>query len=220
MLYRAEFDETTGETHIELSSNTFSDAWPMLKRLTFRKSAFDLKAQSVPLAAAVLTRSYCGDVFEFAGARIGSDYADAIQCLFSAKVNVLNVDGANRSFSAGEIDVAVGRAGSNRAAVPTSSRAPLVQIDWSGDFVDAQTRSSSGFAYGAVQTNAQFFADAFSVSVAIGLLVGRDRCGVLSVSPPAEKPEEFEITREALRIVGITLEADQPAANNAMHTRR
>lgn len=216
MLYKATLDDATGETHIELISNTFSDAWPMLKRISFRKATIDLKVQSLPLAAALLTRAYCGDVFEFEGVRIGSDYADAIQCLFSSRVNVLNVDGAHRSFSTGEIDFDVCRAG-QRSTLPRSpGRVPLVPIDWSGDFVDQQTRSSLGFAYGGVQTNAQFFADDFSVSVAIGLLMARDRCATLTVAPPAKSAQDLKAVHEALRIVGVALEASPAAAHDSL----
>jgi hypothetical protein len=216
MLYRTELDDATGETHIELISNTFSDAWPMLKRITFRKASIDLKAQSLPLAAALLTRAYCGDVFEFEGVRIGSDYADAIQCLFSSRVNVLNVDGANRSFSTGELDFAVSKAGHERAMLRSPGRAPLVQIDWSGDFVDPEARSSQGFAYGGVHTNAQFFADDFTVSVAIGLLMARDRCATLAVAPPARTSHDLKAVHEALRIVGVALETVPAAAQDTM----
>ncbi len=104
MLYKASYFEPLGETRIELVANTHSDSWPMLRRLNFRKMPIDLATQSVPLATAILTHAYCGDVFEFAGLKIGSDYADAIRALLPAQANVINVDGFNRSFSTGEVE--------------------------------------------------------------------------------------------------------------------
>jgi hypothetical protein len=60
-----------------------------------------------------------------------------------------------------------------------------------------------------VQTNALYFADAFRVSVAIGLLFGRDRCRTLIVPAPTGAAGRVGTIVEALRIVGITL---QPTA--------
>lgn len=207
MHYKASYDATLGETQVDLTSNNYSDAWPMLRRLVFRKMPIDLAAQCLPLAVAILTRSYCGDVFDFAGIKIGSDYADAIRTLLGPQANIVNVDGFNRTFSTAEVDIMVDRAGKAANPPQHSGTAPLARIDWSGDFVDANTRSSAGFAFGAVQTNAAFFADPFSVSVAVGLLFGRDRCGKLLVAQPAADRRQYEAVRELLRIVGITLEA-------------
>lgn len=206
MRFNASYLETLGETRVELVSNTYSDAWPMLRRIVFRKLPIDLNAQSLPLAVAVLTRSYCGDMFEFGGMKIGSDYADAIRTLLGPQANIVNVDGFHRSFSTGEVDVMVGRAGKSAPSPAHVGSAPLARVDWSGDFVDAESRSSSGFAFGAVQTNAAFFADAFSVSVAVGLLFGRDRCATLHVTETPGETADVEVIREALRIVGVTLE--------------
>ncbi|MGV3490082.1 MAG: hypothetical protein ACO1OG_02060 [Devosia sp.] len=207
MQYKASFVEALGETQVELVSNAYSDAWPMLRRLTFRKMPIDLGSQCLPLATAILTRNYCGDVFEFEGIRIGTDYADAIRALLSPQANVINVDGFNRSFATAEVDVMVNRAGKSADQPQHTGTAPLARVDWNGDFVDPQTRSSANFAFGAVQTNAMYFADPFSVSVAVGLLFGRDKTGRLIVSPPAADKKQLETIRDALRIVGITLEA-------------
>jgi hypothetical protein len=85
-------------------------------------------------------------------------------------------------------------------------------VNWSGDFVETAKRTSAGFQYGSVQTNAQFFADAFSVSVAVGILAGRDRCGTLHVPGATDCPKDHRALAEALRIVGIQLAAAQLAA--------
>ena len=208
MLYKASYLETLGETCIDLSSNAYSDAWPMLRRLVFRKIPIDRTAQCLPLACAILTRNNCGDSFDFAGIRVGSDYAEAIRTVLGSRTNIVNVDGFNRTFSTGEVDVIVNRAGTPPASPQHQARAPLARVDWSGDFVDPQTRSSAGFAFGAVQTNAAFFADPFSVSVAVGLLFGRDRCGNLHVAEPAIDARQYDTICEALRIIGVTLHGE------------
>ena len=207
MLYKATQVEALGETRIDLASNCYSDAWPLLRRLTFRKARIDLTSQSLPLACAVLTKDYCGDLFEFPGIKIGSDYADAIGLLLGPGVNVAGVDGFSRGLSSGEFDVITSRAGTPIGAAVGRDSTPLIQVDWSGDFVDASTRSSRGFVFGTIQTNAGLFADTFSVSVALGLLAGRDRCRTLYVAEPALSRDQYEMIREALRIVGVTLDA-------------
>lgn len=207
MRYTPSFAESLGETRIELASNSYSDSYPLLSRITFRKLAVDLKSQALALAAAILTDRQCGDVFEFSGVRVGSDYAEAIRTVLGDATNIINVDGMNRAFSTGEIDVAAFNA-SKPLSVAAQGNTPLTRIDWSGDFVDVETRSSNGFSLGAVQTNALYLADAFRVSVAVGLLVGRDRCRRLYVAVP-ENESAFRRHRsvvEALRIVGVTLE--------------
>jgi hypothetical protein len=206
MLYKAEFLETVGETRIQWTSNTYSDAWPMLRHVSFRKLPIDLNTQSVALATALLTRTYCGDIFEFAGLKIGSDYSEAIRCVLGQPVNILGVDGHSRNLAISEISVLTGKAGETPAKYVHAGQAPLARVDWSGDFVDQTSRSSAGFAFGAVQTNAAFFAAPFLVSVAIGLLFGRDRCASLTVSTPAENRRQYNLVRDALGIVGIGLE--------------
>jgi hypothetical protein len=220
MRYNASFAGNLGETRIELESNTYSDAYPMLRRLVFRKMPVDLKSQALALATAILTERYCGEVFEFSGVRVGSDYAEAIRTLLGERTNVVHVDGMNRAFSTGEIDVLSCRATDAMPRVTADGNTPLARVDWSGDFVDPETRSSSGFAFGNVQTNALYFADAFRVSVAIGLLFGRDRCRTLIVPAPGPHARTGAIA-EALRIVGITLhtmalEAAPPSGGDAL----
>jgi hypothetical protein len=212
MRYSASFVGGLGETRIELASNTYADAYPMLRRLVFRKMPVDLKSQGLALAVAILTERYCGDVFEFSGIRVGSDYAEAIRTVLGEGTNIVNVDGMNRTFATGELDVVACNAAQPVPRVSGDGGTPLARIDWSGDFVDAETRSSSGFAFGAVQTNALYFADAFRVSVAVGLLFARDRCRTLHV-PEGQTSRQGALV-EALRIVGVRLEtvrSEQPA---------
>lgn len=206
MRYGASFAGGLGETRIELSSNTYSDAYPLLRRLVFRKMPVDLKSQGLALATAILTERYCGDVFEFSGIRVGSDYAEAIRTVLGEGTNIVNVDGMNRTFASGELDVAAHRASEPPPGVSADGATPLTRVDWSGDFVEAQTRTSAGFAFGAVQTNALYFADALRVSVAVGLLFARERCRTLYVPAPERQAPRQAALVEALRIVGVTLE--------------
>ncbi len=206
MRYSGSFAGTLGETRIELSANNYSDAFPLLRRLIFRKMPIDLRSQGLALACAVLTDKYCGDIFEFADIKIGNDYAEAIRTIVGRQLNILNVDGLNRSLSSGELDVWAGEAGrSNREAQPFDN-IPMACVEWSGDFVNSASHSSKGFVFGATQTNAAFFAHPLRVSIAVGLLFGRDRCRNLYVPADNTPAKEQDKIREALKIVGVSLE--------------
>lgn len=207
MRYAVTLDSELGETRVELASSSYADAMPLLRQLNFRRQDIDLESQSVALALAVLTSRYCGDHFELTGARIGSDYAEAIRIVLGSSTNVVGVDGLHRAISVGETDLVVERAAADggsflpdRPADPT----PIVRFDWSGDFVDGARRTSDNYALGAVHTNAELFADRGTVSVALGLLLGRDRVRTLYVSPA---PERYKELRDALSVVSIGLEA-------------
>lgn len=210
MRYIATLDVAMGETRIEMESNCYTDAYPMLRQLQFRKQDIDLTSQSLPLACAILTAAYCGDQFEFRGIRVGGDYAEALQKIIGRSVTVANVDGHNRAISTGEIDVFCERSSdptriSDVRRLPDS--VPFVRTDWSADFVDVRSRRSEQFAFGAYQTNAEIIADRTLVSIAVGVLHGRDRCRTLyvPVSPEGDARKYVSLHR-ALRTVGITLE--------------
>lgn len=209
MRYTARLDPLLGETQIEVESNCYTDALPLLRRILIRRQEVDIAAQSLALAAAILTVRHVGEQFEFAGLRIGSDYAEAIERVIGRRVVVANVDGLNRAISPGEIDVCCSPATEEaRRTAPARmlDATPLTSIAWSGDFVDRTSRRSTGFAFGDYHTNAALFADPARVSIAIGLMHARDRCRTLSV--PADKDELAGLAPivEALRIVGVTLE--------------
>lgn len=189
MKFEASYDPVLGETRVELASNCYTDALPMLPVIIFRQQDIDLKSQSLPLAVAILTARYCGEVFEFAGTKIGVDYADAIRMVLREGANINNVDGHFRTISTGEVDVVCEKARGDRGTpvVPRlPDTIPLTRLDWSGDFVFPETRSSALHAFGQVHTNAEFFADQTRVSIALGLLYGRDRVRNLYVEGPAE----------------------------------
>ncbi len=206
MRYATNYSSALGEVRIDLVSNCYTDSFPLLRRLLFRKLPIDLKSSSTALAVAILTGDYCGELFDFGSVKLASDYAEAVRQLLGDGVNVMNVDGMARTLSGGEIDVVVQRAGEPFHELPTSGRVPVARVDWSGDFVALETRSSAGFTFGKVQTNAAFFADPFRVSVDVGLLFAPDRCRRLLVQAPANAADAKAV-RAALSIVGISLEA-------------
>lgn len=217
-------DGELGETRIEVVSNCYTDALPLLRHLRLRGTEIDLKTQSLPLACAVLMRRYCGDQFEYQGLKIGGDSAEAIGTVLARPVGIANVDGINRTISTGEIDILCRPAAdfeAESALARPGGTTPVAAIDWSGDFVDRRTRRSTGFAFGRYHTNAAFFADEVLVSIAIGLIHGRDRVRTLHVPlPPGGTATDYEPIVAGLRIAGITLVLAGAAATDARPARR
>lgn len=210
MKYIATKDEKLAEVRIELSGNCYTDSTPLLPRMVFRKAPVDVSSQSLALAAAILTRTYCGEQFEFVGAKIGNDYAEAIRSVIGRDVNIGNVDGFHRKLSTAELDIIADEATSYRKSPPKLSNLdslPLTVVTWSGDFVDVTTKSSQEFTFGTYFTNAPLFASKELVNIAIGLIHGRDKCRRLFVRDSEEGPR-FEVLaqiKEALRMVSIDL---------------
>ncbi len=202
MKYLANYVESIGETRIELQSNCYSDTAPFLRRIQLRKVAVDLTGPTTAVAAAILTAGNCGEVFDFPGAKIGSDHADALRMILGEQTNILGVDGMIRALSSGELDIAVGKA-PNAPRPEPADVIPLRTVDWNGDFVTRETRSSKGFVFGAVQTNAAFFASDARVSIALGLIAARDRCRNLYIE--AKPNDEVDTIARALQIIGVSL---------------
>jgi hypothetical protein len=209
MRYAARLDPLLGETQIDVESNCYTDALPLLRRILIRGQEVDLTSQGIALAAAILTAGQIGEQFEVSGLRVGSDYAEAIERVIGHRAIVANVDGLNRTISAGEIDLQCAPA-RDAAGMPAPERpsdaTPLASITWSGDFVDRTVRRSSGFTLGDYHTNAGLFADAARVSIAISLIHARDRCRTLWVPAREEQMAGLAPVIEALSIVGVTLE--------------
>ncbi len=203
MRYTATYHAPLGETRIDLVSNTHTDGVPLLNRLFFRRTTIDLNAQSLPLAVAILTSDLCSEVFEFGNIKIANDYAAAIRHVLGPDVAISNVDGLNRNLSTGELDVIAGRAGEIGTIRPAGDLASS-RVDWNGDFVSVDARSSASFSFGSVQTNALYFAGATRVSIAIGLMAGRDKIRTLYV--PGRLDQELEVIGTALFMVGIELQ--------------
>lgn len=204
MRYTLSYQPTLGETRIEITSNCYGDAFPLVKRIVFRNQQIDVLSQSAALACAVLTADYCGEIFEVAGVRLGGEYATAVQHLVGRDVVVANVDGMNRALSTRDLDVA---ASEGRRPVPLNQPqdgVPLLIATWSGDPVDRSTRSSVGNVLGKYQTNANLIASEEQVSIAVGLLASRDRCRNLVVGI-GEGSTRLNQVQKALRIVGIDL---------------
>lgn len=207
MKYQVNSDPALGETRVVMTSNCYTDAFPLVNTLIFRKQEIDDRSQSLPLAVALLTAKYCGDVFEFEGIRIGNDYADAIRRVIGHDVKVSGVDGMLRKISSGEIDIQCEKA-SSKVRTPAAQRPedaiPLTRIDWSGDPVDRSLRNSSQSAQGAIHTNAALVADETMVSIAVAMLHGRDAVRTIYVPAPDDEAALASISR-ALRPVSISV---------------
>lgn len=210
MRYAVSSESNPGETLIDLASNSYTDSFPLLRRLIFRKLEIDINRQMVPLACAVLTADHCGEQFEFSGITVGGEFAEAIRCMIGNAVNVVNADPLNRTLSTGEVDIACRRARLESGGPPLPrmpDAVPVERIDWSGDFVDRSSRNSAGFCFGACHTNAHIIADEAQVSIAVALLHARDRCRNLYVPVPSGANRAMLVRiRDALRIVSVNLE--------------
>jgi len=207
MRYAASFLGSVGETRIEFTSNCYTDAYPMLSTLTVRKLPVDLHAPTLALAMAIVSADLCGSVFDFAGVRLGDDFAEAIRIVLGRDVTVLNVDGLGRSLATAEQDLVVGRAGRAFPTITPARGMPVARVEWSGDFVDTQAASSTGFFFGGIQTNALYFTNEARVSVAMALLFGRERCRDIAIAADAATRKSLIPVAEALRVVGISLVA-------------
>lgn len=210
MKFQASYDADLGETRIDITTNCYTDALPMLSTIIFRQQEIDLKSQALPLACAILTAKYCGDSFEFVGTKIGNDYAEAIRMILGEHVNITSVDGHHRTISTGEFDIVCEKAradGRAPIAVRPKDTTALARIDWSADFVTPQARSSSQHAFGAYHTNAEFFADKTTVSIALALLHGRDRLRNLYVERAGDTPvANLNKISSSLNAVSVGLE--------------
>lgn len=210
MRYQATHNPALGEIRVEMTSNCYTDALPLVSTLIFRQAEFDLKSQSLALACAILTADYCGEVFEFVDMKIGGDYAEAIRMVLRPGVNINGVDGHYRTISTGDLDVVCEKARADGRA-PMARRpqdtVPLTRLDWSGDFVARGTRNSSNHAFGQLHTNAELFVSPATVSIVLGLLQGRDRVRNIYVERPAND-ERIDLNKisSALNAVAIGVE--------------
>ena len=218
MRYTPVIDARLGEVRIEIAADCYTDALPLLRHLQIRRLPVDLSCQSIALACALLTGERIGDHFEFAGMKIGGDYAEAIERVIGRRVVVAGVDGFDRTISSGDVDIhcAPAAARSDVPDVRSATPIPFTNITWSGDFVARPSRRSTGFALGDYHTNAGLFADPTVVSIAIGLIHGRDRCRTLWVPATEGSSSRMDAITAALRIVGVTLEIIEPRADNVV----
>lgn len=212
MRYAVSFDSLTETTRIELSANCFLDSMPLVSTITIHNADADLGGPEIALAAAILTRDYCGDVFEVDGLAITPDLAEAIRIILPQTPNVAPINGMHRALWAGTVEVAVSEAGAafDAARTASSSGLPVMQVDWSGDFVDRETRSGAGHRYGRYVTNAGLVADPVEVSIAIALLHAGPQCRTIRVPVSGRDPARYRPIAEALSVVAIGLELVAP----------
>lgn len=198
-----------GETEVSLSSSCYTDSLPLLRRLIFRKQPIDTNTQGFALATAILLAGYCGEHFEFSDKVIGMDYGEAIRLILGTNTHIASVNGHQRNLSTREFDVASSTPESNFSVSPSQrqqSGVPLSAITWSSDFVDRSSRHSKEHQTGMYFTNANFFADPTTVSIALALIHGADRVGTVYVQMPQGGPtEHLTAIANGLRVVSISL---------------
>jgi len=195
-------DADTRCTAIDIAGNCFTDTLPLVQRVIFYNAEFNDAGPEMALAAAVLTRRYCGELFEMVGLKLPIDVAEAIRTLIPRATGVFPVDGTDCALSTGEQSIVFIEASQPRLPVP----GPVLQIEWSGDFVDPATRRCGDFRYGRYLTNAALLADHVEVSIAIGLLEAGMKCGRPHVPLPRGVPSaRYAEIVAALRLVAIDL---------------
>jgi len=205
MKFTIETNEPLGETRVVMTSNCYTDAFPLVNSIILRKQDIDTKQQILPVAVALLVANYCGEVFEFEGIRIGNDHADAIRRIIGRDVSVLNVDGMQRTVSTGEIDIQCEKATGRmpvREALRPDDTTPFLKLDWSGDPVSIYSRNSWNSAQGMIHTNAALFADDVTVSVAMALIYGRGAVRTIHV---AEGETGIDHLNAVLRPIAVSV---------------
>jgi hypothetical protein len=205
MRYRLTFDASLTSTSLELIENCHTDTTPLLRRIFFHNAEFDVSASASALAAALLTRNYCGELAEFERP-VGVEYARAIGLLAVQLVGVSPINGLDRSHATAERDIICAPARLDRLAWSPSEGIPLMSLDWSGDFIVPGTNSSTGYRQGRYFTNAGVIADETTVSIAVGLMHSGGLCRNLIVPlTEAGSAARFEPVCAALELVGIAL---------------
>lgn len=206
MRYAARHDPLTETVSITLEANCFLDSAPLVPVLEFHNAAFDTAGPEMALACAILTRAFCGDVFELEDVAITPDLAEAIRTILPQTPNVGPVNGMNRALWAGSIEVFAAPAGTAGGPHGGASGLPVMQVDWSGDFVDPGTLSGAGHRYGRYLTNAGLVADPVEVSIAVALLHAGAQCRRIAVPLGERDPACYLPIARALAIMSITLE--------------
>jgi hypothetical protein len=185
----------------------YTEALPMTDGIVVHGVDAAVDAASIALAAGALLRTYVGESFEleleiepYGG--IGLDVADALRLLLGPSTHIGPVLAAQRTLSTRSYDVVAGPA-ARFPRVEAGNRDLLLEVAWSGDFVDPERRTSIGHRFGTFFTNAALVADDFSVSVALALLAHGPAIRRLYVAPPAGGRDEA--MEQALACYGITL---------------
>lgn len=208
MRYEASVSSDLRLTHITLSESSHTDALPLVSEVFISDAEFDTESAAFTLACLILTRRFIGEDAAFATAPVGIETARAARRICPSLESIGPVNGLDRSHCTGEIDVICRLAGGPRMlSLGHVDQVPIVEIDWSGDFVKRETRNSAGFTLGRYFTNAALVADDTTVSVALGLMHAGKLCRNLYVHQPAEPiVKSFEPVVAGLALVGVSLQ--------------
>ncbi len=206
MLISAKVDAELRVTTISLAESCHTDSFPIVQELFVAGAAFDTSSAAFALACVLLARRHIGEQLDFGGQAIGIETARAIRKICPQLEAVSPVNGLDRSHCTQELDISSGAARNDRFRVAGTDAVPLTHIDWSGDFVARQTRSSEGFCLGRYFTNAALVADECTVSIALALMHAGNACRSVYVQLPQDPPGlDHPRIREGLATVGIAL---------------
>lgn len=206
MLITAKVDAELRVTTISLAESCHTDSFPIVQELFIAGAAFDTGSAAFAVACSLLARRHVGEQLDFGGQAVGIDTARAIRKICPQLEAVSPVNGLDRAHCTQELDIASGPARSDRFGVLGTDMVPLTRIDWSGDFVAHETRSSKGFSLGRYFTNAALVTDECSVSIALALMHAGNACRNVYVQWPQGAPGRDHLKiREGLATVGIAL---------------
>lgn len=206
MLCTSRVDTKLQVTTITLAESCHTDSFPVVQELFVAGAGFDTGSVAFAIACSLLVRRHIGEQLDFGRQPVGIDTARAIRKICPQLETISPVNGLDRSHCTQELDVASGLARNGRFLVPGTDMVPLAHIDWSGDFVAHETRSSEGFCLGRYFTNAALVADELSVSIAIALMHAGNSCRNVYVQSPDERLDQDHLKiREGLAAVGIAL---------------
>jgi hypothetical protein len=201
------YDAAALRLTLEFIATGYDDALPLVGIVFFEGLPSEPEAPAIALASAVLLRKHCGSMLEVEGSRgPGLDILEAVRLIQGEPVTLSPLSPLDRQLSSRTIDVRVrgSSPGSrNDADSPVAGdTVPTADLLWTGDFVDASTRSSLGQVLGPVMTNAWLVAPAGEVSVAAALLLHGLSIRRLRIGDGA--PIAASIPK-ALRLVAIDL---------------
>lgn len=208
MRIKATYDGSRESLVLTLTSSTYTDAMPLVQRITVANARPDWKNGAFVLGCAILLHKHIGETLEFEGGPVvGSDFAEAIRTALSQVAQVTPLVPADRTLNLAEMDIASLPARRRDLALPVDAVVPMMTVDWSGDFVPPGERRSTDAVAGRYFTNAGLVADETTVSIALGLIIGGSRIRRLVV--PVDGATDLALCQRlapALAIAGIALE--------------
>jgi hypothetical protein len=206
MRYRATVDPLVSVTTLSLEESCHTDSTPLVSEIFFRNADFDTGSAAFAMACLILTRRFVGEDVAFARQTLGIETVRALRLMCPWVISLTPVEGMNRSHTRPELDVVCSPTRIGPLNVAPAGDTPLQHIDWSGDFVDRNTRRSAGFRLGRYFTNAGLVTDDTTVSIAVGLMHAGGLCRDLHVpAPPDGRADDYRTIQAALAVIGVSL---------------